>query len=174
MALLVTVVASADTASAAPTRDSARGRITKVTSAVGTAANVNYDFSADSSNLGTDVSGTYKETRQSADPNIVIIGEVTCLRVAGGTSTAPATASIGGVITKGGEFQIVFDPTTFTFGPARGFIIQTSDDGKFSTTADTFQVMYTIAPVPPEGCPTPTTGFNAVAEGDVIIHNALP
>ena len=177
IAILAFALASltlATVAYAAPARDSVRGRITKLVSSIGTAANVNYDFSADSSAVGTDVSGTYKETRQNSDPNVVITGDVTCLRVGGGTGTSPAMASIGGVVTKGGEFVFTVDPFTGTFGPARGFIIQTSDDGKFSTTADTFQVTYTFAPVPPDACPAPTLGNQLVAEGDVIIHNALP
>jgi hypothetical protein len=172
IALLVTVAASADTASAAPGRDSARGRINLI--AFTTVSQQNVDFSADSSATGTDASGTFKETFANSDPNFVVSGEVTCLRVVSGSDAPGNVASIGGVVTKGGERIGAFDPDTNTFGPAQGFIILTSDSGKFAPQPDTFQRTYTVAPVPPDGCPAPTPGLFRVADGEVIIQNALP
>jgi hypothetical protein len=173
IALLVSVAASADTASAAPAaRDFARGRINLV--AFNTVSQANVDFSAESSATGTGASGTYKETFASSDPNFVVSGEVTCLKVGSGTDATGNVATIGGVVTKGGERVGVFDPATGTISPAQGFLLFTSDSGKFAPQPDTFQRQFTLAPVPPDGCGAPTPGILRVADGEVIIQNALP
>lgn len=172
LAVFASFALTASPASADPVRDSAKGRITQVCSV--SCSQVDITFSAVSSAVGTAASGTFKQTLTDRDPNVVVSGDVTCLRVAGSTTGQGNLASIGGVITKGGENVFVFDPNTFTFGPARGFIIQASDNGKFAAQPDTFSFQYLLAPVPQDGCPAPTVGFSTVDGNDIVIENALP
>lgn len=122
-------------------------------------AGVDWELHARSSSVGTDVSGRFRVTVTSVDPNLVLAGEVTCLRVveAGGQ----ALFSAAGVITR--------QPAGFE---ARSFLVVGSDSGKFSTAADTFNGVVLDTPPPPE-CPTPSLG-DPVADGEVVIHNTLP
>jgi hypothetical protein len=140
---------------AGPNQDTAKGRVNQF----GTL----WDFSAKSSATGFNASGSVRVTQANSDPNQVFTGEVTCLRVVAATATTPATAFIGGVITNA-------PPGSF----ASSFVITASDSGKFSNVPDTFNGFVSSSPPPPDGgCPT--SGFGSpVADGEIIIDNALP
>jgi hypothetical protein len=99
----------------------------------------------------------------NGDPNNVISGEVTCLRVVGGTGTTPALAKIGVKVTQAPPGD-----------PTQSLIITASDWGKFSQAPDAANTVFSPAPPPPDGfCPTP--GFTApVTSGEITIHNTLP
>jgi len=152
---LFALVLGVQVASAGPNQDSAKGRVNQF--------GVIWDFSATSTATGFNASGSVRITVQNADPNQVYTGQVTCLRVVGATATTPATAFIGGVITTA-------PPGSF----ASSFVITASDSGKFANAPDTFNGFVTSSPPPPDGgCPT--SGFGSpVADGEVIINNALP
>ena len=120
-------------------------------------------FDAQSNATGFDASGRVRFTNRSTDPNQVFSGEVTCLRVIAATATTPLTAVIGGVITDAPPGS-----------PVASFIITATDQGKFATAADTFGFSLSTAPPPPDGgCSLPSF-TSPVADGNVIIENALP
>jgi hypothetical protein len=152
-ALALTLGAGA--ASADHGTDSASGHANNV------ALQVDIDFSARSSNVGTAARGHARFTFDNFDPNIVVSGEVTCLLVVGGVAGQPALASIGGVITN--------QPAGVGI---THFTIFASDDGKFSQTPDTINFILHTTPQD-ELCPAPTAGA-PVADGEIVIHNTLP
>jgi len=118
------------------------------------------DFSAKSSAAGTGAHGRARVTFTQSDPNEVLAGEVTCLRVVGATATTPAMASIGVLVTR----------NTFFGSTIQGLIIHTTDSGKFSDTPDTVALQFFAIPPPADGlCPLPLTG--SPADGEVTIHN---
>jgi hypothetical protein len=148
--LCLVIGAEAQSASADHGRDSVTGHVVLF-------FNDDIDFTARSSAMNTDVSGRFRVTFMSVDPNFVAEGEVLCMRVVAGI---PALFSIGGVITRA--------PAGST---AQGFTAVGSDSGKFGTAADTFN--YSFSPVPVTVCPTPSLG-SPVADGEIVIHNTLP
>jgi hypothetical protein len=154
-AALVSTVLGAGAASADHGTDSASGHVNNF------GFQIDVDFSARSSSVGTAARGRARFTLDNFDPNIVLSGEVTCLLVVGGVAGQPALASIGGVIT---DQPAGVGLTNFT--------IFASDDGKFSQTPDTMEVALHNVPQD-ELCPAPTPG-TPVADGEVVIHNTLP
>ena len=142
-------------AGAAPGGDSTSGNVTQF--------GARLDWSARSTATGFNARGNARVTFTNSDPNDTYAGEVTCLRVVGGTASAPAMASIGVLITQAPPGSFISSMTIFT-----------SDDGKFSQTPDTATFGFSSGPPPPDGaCPTPFAG-SPVTQGEVVINNALP
>lgn len=119
------------------------------------------DFSARSSSVGTNASGRASISFTNNDPDQTYSGEVTCLRVVGATTTTPAMATIGVLITKA--------PFGSTF---QSFVLSVSDGGKFSGVPDTANWSFSSAPPPSDGlCPTPFGGVPV--DGEIKIHDSL-
>jgi hypothetical protein len=155
-AALTLTVFGAGAASADHGTDSASGHVNSL------GLQTEVDFSARSSSVGTAARGRARFTFTIFDPNVVLAGEVTCLLVVGGVAGQPAMASIGGVITD--------QPAGLGF---TNFTIFASDDGKFSQTPDTVDVILFEGPPNDELCPPPSPGA-PVADGEIVIHNTLP
>jgi hypothetical protein len=153
---LAVLVFGAGAASGNHGTDSASGHVNNL-------AGFDIDFSARSSNVGTDARGRARFTLTSSDPNQSFTGEVTCLRVVGGTGSTPAMASIGGIVTD--------QSAGLTFS---AFTLFVSDDGKFSQTVDTLGfIIYGFLPPLEDLCPPPSAGV-PVADGEITIHNTFP
>jgi hypothetical protein len=145
--------------------DSAQGKYTATGTGFGT---VQVDFSARSSSIGTDSRGSARWTFPQHDPNTVVTGEVTCLRVLSTSTPSGAVATIGGRLTRVHGDGIPLCPT------CQGFLIQVSDAGKFSNVPDTEFFQFTPTAPPQDACPTPTGGGVPVADGEIVIHDTLP
>jgi hypothetical protein len=146
LAMLVSLALGA-AAYAASGSDSARGTVDQGTQ--------EWRFSATSNFNGTQPSGQVRLIQENQDPNLVITGDVTCLQVLNGS--ASIVAEITDV--RGG------------FTNADSLIIQTTDNGKFSTTPDTFAGVQSFTPAT-ELCPPPTLFQQPVLKGEVVVVDA--
>jgi hypothetical protein len=154
--LLLALTLSPGVAGAASNTDSASGNVNFASQQI--------DFSARSTNVNTDASGRIRLTFTAFDPNQVYVAEVTCMRVVGATETTAATVVISGRITQ--------QPPG---GTAQSIIVNASDSGKFSNVADGAFAFTSSTPSPPDSmCPAPIGFVNTVADGEVVIKNALP
>lgn len=146
LALLASLVVGVGVASASHGTDYAKGTVDQF--------GADWRFSATSNFNGTQASGTIRLTQANSDPNLVITAKVTCLRVVDGMFEAR------GVVTdvRGG--------TTF----ANSVIIRGSDEGKFSTTPDTFAGFFSSL-TDPGPCGVPSPG-SPVQDGKVIVHDS--
>jgi hypothetical protein len=150
LALLVSLLVGVGVASASHGTDYAKGNVDQF--------GTDWRFSATSNFNGTQASGTIRVTQANNDPNLVITADVTCLRVVDGLFEAR------GVVTdvRGG--------TTF----ANSVIIRGSDEGKFSTTPDTFSGGFSSS-TDPGPCVAPTPGVpvgNQVQDGEIVVHDS--
>lgn len=142
-------------AGAAPGGDSTSGNVTVF--------GFRLDWNARSTATGFDARGSARLTNTNTDPNQTFSGEVTCLRVVGGTASTPALASIGVLITQAPPGS-----------PVTSMIIFASDDGKSSQTPDTATFQQSLGAPPADGaCPVPFAG-SPITQGSVVINNALP
>jgi hypothetical protein len=149
LAMLVSLALGA-AAYAASGSDYAKGNVDQ--------GSADWRFSATSNFNGTQPSGTIRLTQANNDPNLVITAKVTCLRVVDGMFEAR------GVITdvRGG-----------TISANTAIIIRGSDEGKFSTTPDTFAggFLFTPSPDDPGPCGVPTPG-GPVQNGEVVVQDS--
>ena len=146
LALLVSLALGA-AAYAASGSDSARGTVDQ--------GFQEWRFSATSNFNGTQPSGQVRLIQENQDPNLVITGNVTCLRVLNGS--ASIVAEITDV--RGG------------FTNAQSLIIETTDNGKFSTTPDTFLGFQSFNPATTV-CPPSTFTQSPVLKGEVVVVDA--
>jgi len=147
LALLVSLAVGVGVASADHGTDYAKGNVDQ--------GATEWRFSATSNFNGTEPSGTIRVIQRNNDPDLVMTAKVTCLTVVDGMFEAR------GVITdvRGG--------TTF----ANSVIIRGSDEGKFSTTPDTFSGGLSSL-TDPGPCVAPSSGFFPVQDGEVIVHDS--
>ena len=118
-----------------------------------------FAFSATAAFNDTGARGSVQLDTANGATEETFYGDVTCLRVVGNM------ASIVGNITN-------VSPPAAVYSSFRSFIIQTSDGGKFGTTADTVTYGFSTSVAAPDGfCPTPTVGF-PITTGDVVITDA--
>ena len=154
--MLAALAATPEAVGAAGGGDSASGNVNFVSSQV--------DFSAKSTNTGTNASGRIRYTNTSTDPNLVYTADVVCLEVTGATATTPASAVVVGRITS--------QPAGQT---AESIIVNATDWGKFAQQPDGLFAFPSSAPAPPQDtCPAPFGFVNLVADGRVTIENTLP
>jgi hypothetical protein len=150
LALVVSLLVGVGVASASHGTDYAKGTVDQGTQ--------EWRFSATSNFNGTQASGTIRVIQRNNDPDLVMTANVTCLRVVDGMFEAR------GVITdvRGGTTSL------------DAVIIRGSDQGKFSTTPDTFAggFLFTTLPDDPGPCGVPTAG-SPVQDGEVIVHDSF-
>jgi hypothetical protein len=154
MIALAAVMAFSGVAAGANT-DLAKGTIRNAPILVSTSlGGTDLVFTARSNFNGFDATGSAKFTSAAADPNPVINGDVTCLRV------AVNVATIGGVVTdvRGGS-------TFFN-----SFLIFAMDSGKFAATPDTWSVFLFTSATPPD-CATAAPGLIPLADGEIIVQD---
>lgn len=146
LALLLSLVVGVGVASASHGTDYAKGTVDQ--------GGADWRFSANSNFNGTQASGTIRLTLANNDPNLVVTADVTCLRVVDGLFEAR------GVVTnvRGGTFF------------ANSVIIRGSDEGKFSTTPDTFSGFFSSL-MDPGPCGVPSPG-SPVQDGEVVVHDS--
>ncbi len=149
LALLVSFAVGAGVAYAEHGTDYARGNVDQ--------GFAEWRFSASSNANGTDPRGQVRFINENQDPNLVITGDVTCLRVFGTTAfiVAEITEVRGGV---GGDLQ--------------SMLIQARDGGKFQG-GDTFggAISFTPAQFFSPFC-TPVSQ-QPVQDGEVIVHDSF-
>jgi hypothetical protein len=150
LALFVSLVVGAGVAFANHGTDYARGTVDQ--------GGQEWRFSASSNFNGTDPQGQVRLIQENQDPNFVVTGEVTCLRVVG--STAFIVAEITDI--RGGT------------NPAlQSMIIQTTDGGKLQNfPPDTFGGFASVTPATELGCTT-TAFQQTVQDGQVVVHDSF-
>ena len=124
------------------------------------------DLSARSTQSGVDASGRATFTDTTPDPDATWRGEVTCLRVVGGTASVPSST-----------FYAIARVTDAPPGdPAQSIHIFGTDSGKFSQAPDTLEAFPSPTLPNPDGtCPTSFPfGNRPLADGEVVVHNSLP
>ena len=146
LALLASLVVGVGVASASHGTDYAKGTVDQF--------DTDWRFSATSNFNGSQASGIIRYTAANNDPNVVITADVTCLRVVDGMFEAR------GVVTdvRGGTFFV------------NSVIIRGSDDGKFSTTPDTFAGFFSST-LDPGPCGVPSPG-SPVQDGEIVVHDS--
>lgn len=146
LALLLSLVVGVGVASASHGTDYAKGTVDQF--------GADWRFNATSNFNGSQASGTIRFTQANSDPNLVITADVTCLRVVDGLFEAR------GVVTN------VRGGTTI----ANSVVIRGSDEGKFSTTPDTFSGSFSLS-IDPGPCGVPSPGF-PVQDGEIVVHDS--
>ena len=123
------------------------------------------DISARSTPTGLGASGHVTFSITTFDPDATFRGDVTCLRIVGGTATAPAT------------FYAVARVTAAPPGSTSQSIhVFGTDSGKFAQFPDTLEAFDSPALPNPDGtCPTSFPFVSRpLADGEVVINNVLP
>jgi hypothetical protein len=146
LALLASLAVAVGVATASHGTDYARGTVDQ--------GSADWRFTATSNFNGTEPRGTIRLTFANEDPNLVLTADVTCLRVVDGLFEAR------GVVTdvRGGTTII------------NSLIIRGSDEGRFSTTRDTFAGLASLS-TEPGPCALPTPG-SPVQDGEIVVHDS--
>jgi hypothetical protein len=124
------------------------------------------DLSARSESTGIGATGRASFTDTSPDPDATYRGEVTCLRVVGGSASVPSSTFYA-------VARITDQPPG---GIAQSIHIFGTDSGKFSQAPDTLEAFPSPSPPNPDGtCPTVFPFPNRpLFDGEVVVHNTLP
>ena len=116
-------------------------------------------FSATSNFNGTQPSGFVRLTLANNDPNTVVTGSVTCLRVVGNTAW---------IIAEVTDIRGTGVNPAFT----NSMLINATDSGKFGTSPDTFGGVLTPTPATVASCVF-TEPQSPVVNGEVVVSDAL-